>query len=164
MSENSPATLLDRLGGGLVDMSSADVGRSRERARTRRWARLAVVVWMLTALVGLRGLTKSPSASWVPLPHIDPVYLMLGVFFGVMLLVVVLQFATTGKSPHVIYRPNQLTTRLDDVVGIDGVKDEAVKTLNLFLAHKTFAEAMGGKARRGVLFEGPPGTGKTHLA
>jgi ATP-dependent Zn protease len=44
------------------------------------------------------------------------------------------------------------------------VVDEVVKTLNLFLAHKTFKERMGGNPRRAILFEGPPGTGKTYLA
>ena len=48
--------------------------------------------------------------------------------------------------------------------GAPVVVDEVVKTLNLFLAHKTFAEHMGGSARRAILFEGPPGTGKTYMA
>ena len=42
--------------------------------------------------------------------------------------------------------------------------EEVVKTLNLFLAHRTFKERMGGTPRRAVLFEGPPGTGKTYIA
>ncbi|MCW2707691.1 MAG: ATPase central domain protein [Frankiales bacterium] len=164
MSDQSPATLLDSLGGGLVSMATADVGRSREKARTRRWVKLTFAVWAVVTVLLARAATMSPSSSLLPVPHLDPAYVMIGLFFGVMILVVVLQFVMTGKSPHVIYRPDQLSTRLDDVVGIDGVKDEAIKTLNLFLAHRTFADAMGGKPRRGVLFEGPPGTGKTHLA
>src|SRR5207253_10507731 len=44
------------------------------------------------------------------------------------------------------------------------VVDEVVKTLNLFLAFKTFRERMGGTPRRAILFEGPPGTGKTYMA
>ena len=63
MSEQSPATLLDSLGGGLVSMQTADVGRSREKARTRRYVRLAFVVWSLVAAILWRGAAKAPSAS-----------------------------------------------------------------------------------------------------
>jgi len=73
-------------------------------------------------------------------------------------------YAISGRSPHVVFRPEQLDVRLDDIVGIDVVKTEVIRSLNLFLAHKTFKEQMGGTARRAVLFEGPPGTGKTYMA
>ena len=69
-----------------------------------------------------------------------------------------------GRSPHVLYRPEEVGITLADVVGADAVVEEVVKTLNLFLAHRTFEEGMGGTPRRAVLFEGPPGTGKTYIA
>jgi cell division protease FtsH len=53
---------------------------------------------------------------------------------------------------------------LNDVVGCDVVREEVVRTLNLFLANDTLREQLGASPRRGVLFEGPPGTGKTHVA
>ena len=43
---------------------------------------------------------------------------------------------------------------VDAVKGIDTVKDDVVRSLQLFLAHKTFASEMGGTPRRGLLFEG----------
>ena len=85
-------------------------------------------------------------------------------FIVIIIGAVTLPYAINGRSPHVVYRPEQLDVRLDDVVGIDQVKEEVVRSLNLFLAHKTFASEMGGTPRRGLLFEGLPGTGKTFTA
>ena len=151
-------------GEGLMRLKDADVGRSRESARRSRFLRIAVVVWLAVVVLALRGFSKAPDASYLPLPHVDPFLLMIGTFFLVMILLAVGQQAFTGRSPHVVYRADQISTRLADVVGIDGVKEDAVRSLNLFLAHKTFASQMGGTARRGLLFEGSPGTGKTYLA
>ncbi|MGZ6791514.1 MAG: AAA family ATPase [Mycobacteriales bacterium] len=155
--------LLDAAG-GLLRMRDADVGRGREAARRKRFVRLAVLVWAVAGGVLLRGLTKSPAAGWLPLPHVDPFLLTIIVFFGLMVALAVGQTVMTGRSPHVVYRADQISTRMSDVVGIDPVKDEVVRSLNLFLAHDAYATGMGGTPRRGLLFEGPPGTGKTHLA
>jgi AAA+ superfamily predicted ATPase len=63
-----------------------------------------------------------------------------------------------------MYRPEQLTTTLDDVVGIDQVKEDVSAPLNLLPGPQDLPDEMGGSPRRGLLFEGAPGTGKTHLA
>ena len=75
-----------------------------------------------------------------------------------------LPLLSAGKSPHVRFRPSEIEIGFADVRGMDVVLEEVVRTLNLFLGFKTFRETMGGTPRRGVLFEGPPGTGKTYMA
>ena len=87
--------------------------------------------------------------------------LLLVVILGAALFIPLL---TAGRSPHVLFRSSEISTSMDDVKGAPVLVEEVVKTLNLFLAHKTFQDRMGGTPRRAILFEGPPGTGKTYMA
>ncbi|HEV8623867.1 MAG TPA: AAA family ATPase [Acidimicrobiia bacterium] len=145
--------------------AAADVARSRERSRQRRLFRLALVmglicVWMWNRVIdGQSAFPTRPSlnpaiAQAMPL-------LLLVVILGAAVL---LPLLGAGRSPHVLYRSSEIETSLADVKGMPVVVDEVVKSLNLFLAHKTFKEGMGGTPRRAILFEGPPGTGKTYMA
>ena len=142
--------------------SSADVGIARERLRQRRLGRVALVLAVLLAWMWFRILTGAP---FLPaFPAVDPLYLIIGVFFLVMILFMVGMQVGARRSPHVTYRPDEIDVRLDDVKGLGPVRDEVDRTLDLFLAGRSFRDTMGGTPRRGVLFEGPPGTGKTYTA
>jgi len=148
---------------GLARHATADVGVSREVLRRKRLLTLLLVVGIPTAFLWYRILSGNP-LDLFNVPSVDPLLLVPSLFFLLLIFVILGQFVFTGRSPHVMYRPEQIETRLDDVVGIDPVKEDVVRSLNLFLAHKTFASEMGGTPRRGLLFEGNPGTGKTYLA
>jgi len=164
--DSSPRALDGLTGAGrsVLAVRDADVGVTRGRRRRGRFVRLAVGLWLLVAIGWARALTVDPGAPFVPLPSVDPFLVTVIVFFGLLVGLAVGQQVVSGRSPHVTYRPEQIDVALDDVVGIDGVKDDVIRSLNLFLAHKTFSREMGGTPRRGLLFEGAPGTGKTHLA
>jgi cell division protease FtsH len=155
--------LLGAAGNGLISLAGADVGRNRETLRMRRLWRMAVWVGVPTALLWWR-ILAGHGINFFQMPSVDPMWVFIGAMLVVLLGATVLPFIIFGRSPHVMYRPEQIDVRLGDVVGIDSVKDEVVRSLNLFLSHKTFAGAMGGTPRRGLLFEGAPGTGKTYTA
>jgi cell division protease FtsH len=159
----SPASFTALAGTAVLDARQVDVGVERERARQRRLRALAVVLGLPAAYLWWRILSGDP-VTGLPLPTVDPFLLVVGVFFGVLLLVMLGTTVGAGRSPHVLYRPEQIDVRLDDVKGIEPVKEDVVRSLNLFLAHKAFRTEMGGTPRRGLLFEGAPGTGKTYLA
>lgn len=142
--------------------STADVGIAREHLRQRRLRRLAIALLPLLAWMWWRIII---GASFLPaLPTVDPLYLMIGLFFLVMILFMVGMQIGARRSPHITYRPDEIDVTLDDVKGLGPVRDEVERTLDLFLAGRSFRDDLGGTPRRGVLFEGPPGTGKTYTA
>jgi ATP-dependent Zn protease len=91
------------------------------------------------------------------------IFLPLGLI-ALLGVILVVPMMSAGKSPHVRYDPSEIDVTMNDVVGIGPVRQEVINTLNLFLGYQTFREHMGGNPRKAILFEGPPGTGKTYMA
>lgn len=157
--------VLDLGGDDVLRGGAADVSRVRERNRRRRLRRAVFGVVAIILWLAWRSATGDPvTIGWPTLPdgvkdYLAPIAIILVLGAGA-----VVQFVSMGRSPHVQYRPSEIPIGFDDVVGLGVVKDEVVKTLNLFLAYKTFHDEMGGSPRKAILFEGPPGTGKTYMA
>lgn len=151
--------------GELVQGKAVDATAARERIRQRRLRRLLVLLVIPCAYLWSKVLRGEPIHWGLPgwLPSDPNLLISIGLLFMLMCMVLI-PFLGAGKSPHVLLRPSDSSIRLADVVGAEATRREAIDTLNLFLSHKTFKSEMGGSARRGVLFEGPPGTGKTYLA
>jgi len=150
---------------GVIGRGQADVARLRERNRQRRMQRSFAVFGPLAAWMWWRQLTGNPVVlGWPHLPGALGVMLPQILLVGMFGVVLIVPLALAGRSPHVRFRPSEIEIGFADVKGMDVVLEEVVRTLNLFLGFKTFREAMGGTPRRGILFEGPPGTGKTYMA
>ncbi|MEZ0446941.1 AAA family ATPase [Cellulomonas sp. ICMP 17802] len=139
-----------------------DIALERDRVRRRRVYRMSAVLFAVQAYVIITAFMNRPLVP--PLPTIDPLILVPVLFFAALLLLLVATQLGSARSPHVVYRPEQVDVRLDDVIGIDPVKEDVRRSIDLFQTHRQFAEQMGGTPRRGLLFEGLPGTGKTMTA
>ncbi len=153
--------LRDLRSANLLRGAQGDVEGQRERARLGRVRRLTLALWLLVGWMAVRSLWGEPL---LPSLSLSPQWASTLAIVSLLGAVLILPMVAAGRSPHVLYRPSELSIGLDDVVGCEVVREEVIRTLNLFLAHSTLREQLGANARRAVLFEGPPGTGKTYMA
>jgi len=104
---------------------------------------------------------------WPTFPHLPPetVFWLPGILIILLIgIALVAPMLGNRRSPHTTFRPEQIETSFDDVKGLGNLLIEVRHTLRILLDHERLRTVMGGTPRRGVLFEGPPGTGKTYAA
>jgi cell division protease FtsH len=148
----------------VAEVHRYDVEQIRERNRRKRLRYLLYLNILVLAYFARRTLQGRPlhfgwpdfgPDAWI---WLFPVLIL--VMFGLMLAMPLIN----GRSPHIRFSPEEIGLGFNDVRGIDLVLEEVTRTLQIFLTYRTFREELGGNPRRGILFEGKPGTGKTHLA
>ena len=158
--------LRSAIGTATILSGNSDVATAREAYRQRRLKRMSAVLLSTVLYLLVRAYLGHPVHLHFGFPSIPLDSPILPSFLLILVIGVggVVPMLAAGRSPHSLFRSEDIGVQLSDVVGADSVKDEVVRSLNLFLANKTFSTEMGGTIRRGLLFSGTPGTGKTYVA
>jgi cell division protease FtsH len=117
-------------------------------------APIVIVIWAIVHYFGWNALLQM-----LVYVVILPFFLLFNfvILFGPLMLVGITQMR--GFEPG----DADWGVRLDDVRGQAEAKEEVRKIVTLWQSGEIFEQA-GGKRERGLLFHGPPGTGKTMLA
>ena len=148
----------------LADKHRADVSAIRERNRRKRLRYVFYLNVLVLAYLMRRAFEGNPLDFGLPTLGPDAMLWLFPVLILLMLASFMLLPLANGRSPHLRFSPEQIGMTFADVRGIDVVLEEVTRTLQIFLTYRTFRDELGGNPRRGILFEGKPGTGKTHLA
>ena len=168
--DQDKASSASAMGGGetfhsVAQRHRADVARTREKNRQRRLAWILGASVLFLAYFLKRLIEGDPIQFGLPSLGADailwlfPIAMIFVIGLGVLGPLVI-----NGRSPHIRFSPEEIGIRFADVRGIDILLEEVTRTLQIFLTYKTFRDDLGGNPRRGILFEGKPGTGKTHMA
>ncbi|MDQ4095444.1 MAG: AAA family ATPase [Actinomycetota bacterium] len=147
-----------------ADDHKADVRAIRERNRRKRIRTLGVLAVLVAVYFGRRYVNGQDAISMPELGPDAALWLFPLAILVVISMALLLPLLINGRSPHIRYSPEEIGVGFRDVKGVDTVLEEVTRTLQIFLTYKSFKEELGGNPRRGLLFEGHPGTGKTHMA
>src|SRR5213593_4684095 len=137
-NERSTAAVLE--GSEVLRAGKADVFRIRERTRKKRVRRLIVVLVGLDVYLWYRYLTDNPIRMPSPGANLILFLPVILIFLAILLMMAMPLFS--GRSPHIVVRPEEIEVGLTDVRGLDGQVDEVVRTLDVYLG-KAMAKQAG---------------------
>ena len=162
-------------------LKEEDVINRRRAWFWRKWIRRVVfvlalftVIWLVRLLIpGGETLSwvENVTSIWDQLkfyltqPQLLVYAIIFPVFFLFNFLILLGPLMLVGVTQMRGFEPGDADwgVRLGDVRGQDEAKEEVSRVVSLWQSGEAF-EAAGGKRERGLLFLGPPGTGKTMLA
>ena len=156
------------------------VNRRRAWFWSKRWRLAYLIALSITVIFVIQVLVPGGEHTWwgtatgivtgaVDYVQSNPIFLLYAIIFPMLFLfnflILMGPLMLMGVTQIQSYEPGDADwgVKLEDVRGQAEAKEEVRKIVSLWQSGEAFEQA-GGKRERGILFLGPPGTGKTMLS
>lgn len=123
----------------------------------------AVLFMLMLAVVGLMSLESFYRNITLATMPVNLLMVALNAVIFVAMYTVFLRGGFAKLSQKLQVKGDFVNIKWSDVIGMEGVKEEAMEVVQL-IRDRARVKKIGGKILRGILMIGPPGCGKTYLA
>ena len=149
---------LDKIERNPSGLSQASALREHRRINRLRLVLIPLVVVLVVSIYE-DFLHRLPWGNINP-----PIWSEVSVTIIILIALLSMVYLARPKSQHTIFRPTDIETSLNEIVGIPNAITEVERAMRLFTERKLFSRELGSQPSWGVIFEGDQGMGKLLVA
>ncbi len=145
-----------------------DIERARQAGKLVRRLLWVVVLTAVLLLLVVRDIYRELMGNSLgfgfQIPSVASAYIPAFILIVLLVAVLIAPMVGLGRSPHQLVRPSDIDVSSTDILGAPQTTEMISQLIREYRNFAVLKKRFGASPPRAVLFEGPPGTGKTMAA